>query len=129
MEERWDCGGHPTTFFQLVTNIGSGNLLEKINHWLKKSHQPKREREKHKERKSKAKTMPKNEREEKTSTQIQIPSLVLKPLTYCVKQIKQREWKESWENTKLKIGLVSEDGLPQDDEVWYFCKATTTFYL
>jgi hypothetical protein len=37
MEERWECGGHPTTFFQPGTNMGSGNLLEKINHWLKKN--------------------------------------------------------------------------------------------
>jgi hypothetical protein len=36
-----------------------------------------------------------SEREEKTFIQIQTLSLGTKPLTICMKQIVQREWKES----------------------------------
>ncbi len=46
-----------------------------------------------------------SEREEKTFIQIQTLSLGTKPLTICMKQIVQREWKESWKSTKPRRGL------------------------
>lgn len=43
-----------------------------------------------------------------TFIQIQTLSLGPKPLTICMKQIVQREQKESWKSTKPRIGLLKK---------------------
>ncbi len=63
---------------------------------------------------SKTKIIPKNKREEKASAQIQIPSLGPKLDISCMKQIGQREGRESWKNAKLRRGFIDDDGLAQD---------------
>ncbi len=57
---------------------------------------------------SKERITNKSEREEKPFIQIQTLSLGPKPLTICMKQIVQREWKESWKNTKPRRGLLNK---------------------
>ncbi len=78
---------------------------------------------------SKTKITPKNKREEKAPTQIQIPSLGPKPDISCMKQIKQREGKESWMNAKLRKGFIDDDGLPQDGWSLGFLEGCHHLYL
>jgi hypothetical protein len=59
---------------------------------------------------SKLRQHQKNKREEKVPTQIQNSSLGPKPFPIHMKQIRQREGKESWKSAKLRRDFVGNDG-------------------
>jgi hypothetical protein len=61
----------------------------------------------------KAKTMLKNEKEEKAFAQIQIPNLGPKPLTNCVKQIKECQRKQFFKSVKPKRDVNGDNNLLQ----------------
>jgi hypothetical protein len=58
----------------------------------------------------KVETTPKNKREEKVPTQIQNPSLGPKPFPSRMKQIRQREGKESCKNAMFRRDFINNDG-------------------
>jgi len=65
---------------------------------------------------SKTKITPKNKRDEKAPSQIQIPSLGPKPDISCMKQIGQRERRESWKIPSLEeVSLMMMAWLKMDE--------------
>jgi hypothetical protein len=64
-----------------------------VTHHLLKMHQTRRKRRKQKER-TNVQSQKNQKKNAQKQTQIQIPSLAPKPLTNCMKQIRQREGRE-----------------------------------
>ncbi len=62
----------------------------------------------------KPKYHPKKKKEEKAPTQIPSPSLGPKLGISYMKQIRQREGKESWKNAKLRRGFINDDGFVEN---------------